>query len=223
MPDANGQMQLIDFRNELKNRGFDGFSNDDLNQLINRGYFYVHRKTQTYWDKKDYSGAMPADGQLSVGETGSVTGFKTVEAVYFKRGDIYQRLDAIDDSVFRETYFPEYQRGGSADIPTAYYIDGTTLWALPKVRSVTGATIELRYNSRPAPLLTDAQVPVTPIDYDEVILLSALIRAHKRANEMQLAIVVQSDLDDAFEDIHVLEQTRMQDQQERVVPDNGWL
>jgi hypothetical protein len=38
-----------------------------------------------------------------------------------------------------------------------------------------------------------------------------------------MAIVVQADLDEAFDDIRDLEQTRSREQQERVVPDNGWL
>jgi hypothetical protein len=223
MPDANGQMQLIDFRGELKSRGFDGFSDQDLNQLINRGYFYVARKTQTYWDSKDYSGAVPSDGKVSVLDTGAIVGFKTVEAVYFKSGSTYIKLDPIDDSQFRESYFPAYQRGETAEAPTVYRVDGNTLWVLPKVKSVGSATIELRYNSRPTPLTADNMVPITPVDYDEVIMLSALIRAHKRANEMQMAIVVQADLDEAFDDIRDLEQTRSREQQERVVPDNGWL
>jgi hypothetical protein len=223
MPDANGQMQLIDFRNELKSRGFDGFSDQDLNQLINRGYFYVARKTQTYWDAKDYSAPVPADGKLSVLDTGAITGFKTLEAVYIKTGDKYERLDPLDDSLFRERWFPDYQRGSRAGQPSKYYIDGSTLWLLPKMTTVGSATVELRYNSRPAPLLSDNEVPITPIEYDEVIMLSGLIRAHKRANEMQMAIVVQADLDEAFEDIMVVEQTRSREQQERVVPDNSWL
>jgi hypothetical protein len=223
MPDANGQMTLVDFRQELKNRGFDGFSDQDLTQLINRGYFYVARKTQTYWDSKDYSGPVPADGKLSVLDTGAINGFKSVEAVYIKSGENYQRLDPVDDSTFREKWYPDYQRGVSAGQPSTYYIDGNTLWLLPKMKSVGSSTVELRYNSRPAPLLANNEVPITPIDYDEVIMLSALIRAHKRANEMQMAIVVQSDLDEAFDDIRDLEQTRMRETQERVVPDNSWL
>jgi hypothetical protein len=223
MPDANGQMTLADFRQELKNRGFDGFSDQDLNQLINRGYFYVARKTQTYWDSKDFSAPVPADGKLSVLDTGAINGFKSVEAVYIKNGDKYERLDPIDDSLFRERYVPEYQRGASAGQPSVYYIDGNTLWLLPKMNSVGSATVELRYNSRPTPLTADGMVPITPVDYDEVIMLSGLIRAHKRANEMQMAIVVQADLDEAFDDIRDLEQTRMRDTQERVTPDNTWL
>jgi hypothetical protein len=61
------------------------------------------------------------------------------------------------------------------------------------------------------------------VDYDELILLAALSRAHKRANEINLAMIVEQDLQEAFGDMLDLEGTRMQDQQERVTPDNGWL
>jgi hypothetical protein len=222
MPDVNGQMQLTDFRSELKNRGFDGFTNADLDGLINRGYFYVARKTQSYWDMKDYSGVIPANGQLLVTDTGALPGFKTVEAVYVKKAGDYVRLDPVDDSVFRSQWLPDYQRG-STGYPSVYYIDGNTLWVLPKVSSVTGFTIELRYNSRPAAMTADTAVPITPIDLDEIILTAALVRAHKRANEIQLAVIAQADLDEAFDDVRDLLSVRSRDVQERVTPDNGWL
>jgi hypothetical protein len=84
-------------------------------------------------------------------------------------------------------------------------------------------TIELRFNKRPVALTADGQVAVTPVDYDELIVTAALVRAHKRANEINLAMVAQADLDEAFDDMKDLEATRAQDLQERVVPDDGWL
>lgn len=223
MPDVNGQMTLLDFRTELQNRGFDGFSASDLNQLVNRGYFYVAHKVPWYWGMADYSVAVPANGQISVNDVGNVLGFKSVEAVYYRRTSAeYNRLRALAEDEFRDVHLPGYQEGSKGD-PDVYYIDGQTLWVLPALSSVSSQTIELRYNKRPAALVADTSVPVTPVDYDELILTAALVRAHKRANEINYAMMAQSDLDEAFGDMADLEATRMQDLQERVTPDNGWL
>lgn len=223
MPDANGQMQLQDFRVELKNRGFDGFSDADLNVLINRGYFYVARKAPWYWGIADYTTGIPTDGQISALDTGAVTGFKSVEAVYYKQtADQTQRLKPVMEQDFRDVWHLDYASGRTG-APSVYYIDGNTLWVLPVLSPVGGSElITLRYNKRPVALIADTQVPITPVDYDEVILVAALVRAHKRANEPSLALVAQTDLEEAFEDMQDLESTRSQDLQERVRPDDTW-
>ena len=221
--DSNGQMQLVDFRTELINRGFDGFLPADLNMLVNRGYFFIARKVPWYWGMANYSVAVPTTGQIAVTDVGNVLGFKSVEAVYLKRSATsYERLNPLTESEFRSAHLPGYQEGVRGD-PANYYIDGTTLWVLPVPASAGTKTIELRYNKRPSAMTVDTDVPVTPVDYDELILLAALSRAHKRANEISLAMIVEQDLQEAFGDMLDLEGTRMQDQQERVTPDNGWL
>lgn len=223
MPNAYGQMTLADFRTELINRGFDGFLPADLNALINRGYFYLARKVPWYWGVNDYSVAVPANGQISVSDVGTLLGFKSVEAVYYKRAaDQYQRLAPLSESDFRSNYLPQYQEGVKGE-PSNYYIDGSTLWVLPAPQTPGTKTIEIRYYKRPAAMVADSDVPVTPVDYDELILTAALVRAHKRANEISLAMAAQQDLEEAFGDMLDLENTRMQDQQERVTPDNQWL
>jgi hypothetical protein len=216
-------MQLVDFRTELINRGFDGFLPADLNVLVNRGYFFIARKVPWYWGMANYSVAVPTTGQIAVTDVGNILGFKSVEAIYLKRtATSYERLHALTEGEFRDSYLPGYQEGDRGD-PAVYYVDGVTLWVLPAPSSAGTKTIELRYNKRPAALTADTDVPVTPVDYDELILLAALSRAHKRANEINLAMIVEQDLQEAFGDMLDLESTRMQDQQERVLPDNGWL
>jgi hypothetical protein len=221
--DSNGQMQLVDFRNELINRGFDGFLPADLNQLVNRGYFFLARKVPWYWGVSNYSVAVPTTGQIPVNDVGNVLGFKSMEAVYYKRtANSYERLHPLTESEFRNSHLPNFQEGVKGE-PSVYYIDGQTLWVLPAPTSAGTKTVELRYNKRPTAMVADTDVPVTPVDYDELILLAALSRAHKRANEVSLAMVVEQDLQEAFGDMLDLEGTRMQDQQERVTPDDGWL
>jgi hypothetical protein len=214
-------MTLLDFRTELKSRGFDGFADVDLNVLINRGYFYVARKVPAYWDMADFTGATPSDGKLAVQDTGSLAGFKSVEAVYWRSGTTYIRLEPVPEQDFRDSWLVDYQAGVKGN-PQVYYIDGNTLWVLPKMTAVGSSTIELRYNKRPQAMTADTNVPITPIDMDEVILTASLVRCHKRANESSLAMVAQQELDEFLNDALDLESTRMQDQQERVSPDDQW-
>lgn len=222
MPDVNGQMQLQDYRSELMNRGFDGFAPADLDTFVNRGYMYVARKFPEYWNLADYVGAVPDDGKLNVADVGSLSGFKSVEAIYWRNSSQgYYRLRALPESEYRDAWAPEYQAGVKGN-PQVYYIDGNTLWVLPRMADVGNGTIEIRYNRRPALLTSDTSVPVTPIDYDEIILSAAVVRAHKRANEPNLAFIVQNDVDEAISDALDLEATRMQDVQERVSPDDTW-
>jgi hypothetical protein len=129
--DSNGQMQLVDFRTELINRGFDGFLPADLNMLVNRGYFFIARKVPWYWGMANYSVAVPTTGQIAVTDVGNVLGFKSVEAVYLKRSATsYERLNPLTEQEFRSAHLPGYQEGVRGD-PANYYIDGTTLWVLP--------------------------------------------------------------------------------------------
>lgn len=222
MPDANGQLQLQDYVSELKARGFDGFQDADLKSLVNRGYLYVARKFPAYWDMANYSGSVPANGQVEVSDTGSLIGFKSVEAVYwYQSSTSYVRLVPLSERDFRDQWLREYQQGTRAN-PQVYYIDGNTLWVLPVMANPSG-TLEIRYNKRPTPMTSDTAVPVTPVDFDEVIMTAALVRCHKRANETELAIVAQQELEEALDDIRDIDGSRMQDQQDRVSPDDTWL
>lgn len=226
MPDANGQMQLQDFRQELNNRGFDGYTPADQDTLINRGYFYVARKFEWYWRQALYNGVVPANGQVNVADVGSLTGFKNIEAVYLKGAPTatsYTRLKALTEEEFRETYWPEYNQGIKDTIPNAYYIDGNTLYLLPVMTSVGSATVDVKYYKRPVALVDNTDVSILPVDLDEAIVLAALIRCHERANELTNAAVAQRNLDEIIDDLKDLEETRMLDQPSRVLPDDTWL
>jgi hypothetical protein len=214
-------MQLQDFVAELQNRGFDGFSPEDLKQLINRGYFWIARRAPWYFNQADYSGAVPSNGQLSVVDVGTLMGFRSVDAVYWRQNSTnYIRLKALSQKEFDDLWRPDYENGFRAN-PSRYFIDGNTLWALPVMDNPSGS-IEIHYNKRPVALVNDTDVAATPVDYDELILKAALIRCHGRANETNLALVLRQELEEDFDSMEDLESTRMNDQQDRVLPDNTW-
>lgn len=225
MPDVNGQMFLSDFRTELKNRGFDGFADSELNTLINRGYFYVARKFPWYWREDDVTLAFPASSSLAVGDlSASTPGLKNVRAVFMKNipsTGVITRLDALDEDEFYNTWWQEYESGVTG-IPQKYFIDKQVMWLLPKVGASYSGSLEIHYHKRPQALSSDSSISIMPVDLDEVILLAALVRCHKRSQEPGLATVAQIDLEEAFDDLRDLEGTRYEDLQERVRPDDTW-
>lgn len=227
MPDANGQMYLSDFRSELQARGFDGFSAADLNTLVNRGYLYIARKFPWYWKLDRQTLAYPSSGYFDVADTSTnFPGLKNIRSVILKnipQSGQNQLLEAIDDEAYDTKYRIEFLNG-TTGYSSVYYIEGTKLWVLPLLPSASQAqaTVEVNYHKRPIPMASDLSVPVTPVDLDELILLAALVRCHKRANEPTLAAVAQAELEEAFDDLRDLEGDRLETLQERVLPDDSW-
>lgn len=227
MPDANGQFQLQDFREELNARGFDGYTPAQLNTLINRGYFYIARKFEWYWRQTTANVVIPSNGQIDVADTGTLTGFKNIESVYVKDAPSagkYSRIEAVNENEFRTKWWPPANESPAStqDTPEVYYIDGKILHILPLLTSPGVASVDLKYYRRPQALATDTAVSIMPVDLDEAILLAALVRCHKRANEFTNAAVATNDLDEMIDDLKDLEGTRMLDQQDRVIPDTSW-
>lgn len=225
MPDANGQLYLSDFRTELKNRGFDGFADSELNTLINRGYFYIARKFPWYWREENVTIAFPASSSLGVADTGTTApGLKNIRAVLTKdipSTGVITRLDPLDEDEFYSTWWSEYE-AGVVGIPQKYFIDKQVLWLLPKIQSTYSGSLEIHYHKRPQAMSTDTSISIMPVDLDEAVLLAALVRCHKRSQEPGLAQVVQVDLEEIFDDLRDLEGSRYEDQQERVRPDDTW-
>lgn len=227
MPDANGQMYLSDYRTELQARGFDGFSAADLNTLVNRGYLYIARKFPWYWKLSQQTLAYPSSGYFDVSDTSTnFLGLKNIRSIILKnvpQSGQNQLLEAIDDEAYDTKYRLDFLNGvtGYGEV---YYIEGSKLWLLPLLPTSAQAiaTVEVNYHKRPVPMSGDLSVPVTPIDLDELILLAALVRCHKRANEPTLASVAQMELEEAFDDLRDLEGDRLETLQERVSPDNTW-
>jgi ribosome biogenesis SPOUT family RNA methylase Rps3 len=64
---------------------------------------------------------------------------------------------------------------------------------------------------------------ITPPDLDQAILLAALVNAHNRAHEVQLAQNAEIELRE-FYDMELTEDDWQDESaQQRMVPDNSWL
>ena len=55
MPDINGKLQFQDYKNELKLRGFDAYSDTALGTYINFGYRYIAGSFPFSWQEASIS------------------------------------------------------------------------------------------------------------------------------------------------------------------------
>jgi DNA replicative helicase MCM subunit Mcm2 (Cdc46/Mcm family) len=84
-------------------------------------------------------------------------------------------------------------------------------------------TFDVWYHQRVSDLEDPEDVPITPKDLDEAILLAARIRAHRRAQEPDLAQEARAELEEMFDNMRDDEEEVMQEEPDRVRPDNTWL
>jgi hypothetical protein len=223
VPTTNGQLQLQDYDNALVARGFDGFQPAERTQLINMGYRYVARKNTSAWlqSSKTYTMA-PGDPPLSVAGA-SVLGADDVNQVFVMTDPYRRKLRVADERVFERKWLPLDLTAASnrSPAPDFYYVFAGAIYILPPPQ--TTLSILVYFNSYLPDMVAVTDVPATPQIYDEVILDASLVRAHRRAHELQLAQEAQVRVDEAMMDILADDVWTMEEQQERVVPDDQWL
>ncbi len=225
MPDVNGQYQLQDYIAELQSRGFDQFTVADLTTFINRGYFHVARRSRWFWEQATATIAW-TPGLASVDlwpvAGGQLQYFKSLDYFYITTSGRFQRIPPLKRSTFFERYMTmDFSDASNWGTPAGYYIEGQKLYLVRPTNVALTATVH--FKRRPVLLVGSTDVPITPADLDEAILLGALMRCHKRAQEPTLAAITESDLEEIFDDMRDEENDRMDELQERVRPDNQWL
>jgi len=225
MPDANGQWQLQDYRQELKRLGFDGFNDFDLNTYVNRGYFHVARKNRWYWEQwTDSFTVVPGSPitQLWPKAGGELPNFRSLDKLYCVTAGHETKLQAADDDDFFANWLSQdltqTKMQGEASM---YYIWNGDLYILaPPVQS---RQFVAHYHRRVSVMAQPTDMPITPIHLDEAILRAAKIRAHERAQEWDQAAAERANLEEHLDDMRDDEELLMGEQPTRTVPDNTWL
>lgn len=222
MPNANGQLQLQDYDAALVARGFDGYQPTERYQLINMGYRYIARKNTSSWEQAVVSQSL-APGSYSLPMAGtSLLGADNVSGIYLLTNPYRRKLDVMKQDVFEDQWLPQDLTLASArGIPDWYYVFEGSIYILPPP-SLT-VSLGVHFQSFLPDMVNLTDVPVTPQIYDEVILDAALVRAHRRAHELELAGEAQGRINEALQDILADDVWTMAEQQERVIPDNQWL
>jgi hypothetical protein len=216
------RMDFADFQIELERRGFDGFSPNDRGRYVNWGYYHVARLTRWTWEEQteDLTFTPPEFRKALVGDfSGAVV--QGVKAVLVTDANFEARLLALSDKQFYDTYAAydltsSQQRGE----PESYWLSARDLYVLPPPESPRN--IRVVFRMRVAELQGN-DVPITPADYDEAILIASEMRCHVRARQPELAQLARQDLAEFFDLTITEENTREEDQLVRVIPDKDWL
>jgi hypothetical protein len=224
MPDTAGKYYLSDYIAELQARGFDGFSQGDLTTFVNRGYFHVARRSQWLWEQTTDALTMtPGTFQFPLWPAvgGELPYVKSVDKVVVTTAGQQRRLKVMDDDQFWPNLGLDLTATSNQGEPSQYYIFNQAIYILPPPSASRAFLVY--YHQRVAALANPNDQPITPQHLDEAIILASLIRCHRRANEPSLAAVVETDLEEIFDDMRDDEELMMGEQLDRVSPDNTWL
>jgi hypothetical protein len=225
MPDPSGRYFFSDYKAELQARGFDGFTDADLGTYVNRGYFAVARKSRWYWERVSATfSIIPGQPNVELWPTvgGELLYFKSLREVICITNGQYRRLTVADEEDFLNNWLSQdLTQAKLQGEPTRYFEWDGRLYLLPVVQSARDYIAY--YHRIVPPLVQPNDIPITPPDMDEVILDAARMRAHTRSNELSLAQLARTDLEEAYDDMRDQEEERMEDQPNRVLPDNTWL
>lgn len=222
MPNANGQLQLQDYDAALVARGFDGYPPNERAQLINLGYRYVARKNTSSWEQSVGSFPMSPPTYSLAMAGASPLGADNISGIYLTTDPYRRKLEVMDQNVFEEQWLSlDLSAAPNRGVPSWYYVFESNIYLLPPPQSAM--TFSVHFQNFLADMVSVTDVPATPQIYDEVILDAALVRAHRRAHELELANEAQGRINEALGDILADDVWTMAEQQERVIPDTQWL
>jgi hypothetical protein len=222
------QMTREQIRMELKHRGFDGFTDDDLNRYINWGYFYLARKMRVSGVEQQQTFMLTPPAYYVDLDTMTPRP-KSIRTLAITTVDHQAKLDLMDDEVFWRDWSPWGFGAPNSTItdgyrgePTEYYVFDRRLIIMPAPN--TALTYFLRSWNRVDELEADGTAHVLPIENEEALMLSVMRVCHVRSNETERANDLKLDVQEAMNDI-LNENTFIRDElQEQTVPDDEfWL
>jgi hypothetical protein len=222
-----GEMTLQQFDDELVARGFDAYSPATRFRYINWGYRRIARRARWLWEQTSITSVQAVgdfDIVITPGSGGPIANFKSITRVYVTApADRRAKLRHLTDEEFFEKWYPLdlSLAANRSSVPEGYYIWENALYILPP--SNQQITVQVHYKQQVTALVNGSDIPITPPDLDEAILTAALQRAHKRANELQLAEQSRAELEEVFADMATDEVMMDEEEQERVAPDDTWL
>jgi hypothetical protein len=223
MPTPSGQFQLQDYLAELVARGFDGYSVTDQTTYVNRGYFHVARRSQWYWEQTtDAFTVNPGSYAVDMWPIGTeFPNFRSMDKVVVTTAGFTKKLKLMDEDDFYKWLGFDLTQTQFQGEPYSYFIFNQKLYILSPPNAVR--SFLAYYHQRVVPLVQPTDVPITPQHLDEAIMLATLIRCHKRANELTLAMQMEADLEEFFDDMRDDENMITAEEVERTSPDNTWL
>ncbi len=186
-----GQL-VTDVRNKLDDSNFDStlikeFVNDAQRYIVNKHYFKFMEGTYSAPLTIDtFSYDLPSD-------------VETVETFRFTDpdGQEHDLTDHYLTFIEFDNLFPD-PAGDDNGVPRHWTIREGNFLVYPKPDQAF--TLNIRYKKIPTALSGDSDVPQIPERYKEMLVLGALVRAHKFNDNYDLAQVEQNALDELLLD-----------------------
>jgi len=224
-----GEMSLNDFDSELCARGFDSLTADQRKRYLNWGYRRIARKARWTWEQTSAVFTVAAGDTIQVSTGPGVTGIPGVNLIgsfksltkAFLREPFSAKLNPVSDDELERWLAMDLTDSSNWGTPSKYALWNKKFYLLPPPDS--SVDVEVFWKQQVNPLANPSDVPITPPDLDEAILLAALVRAHKRVNEIALSQSAAADLQEIFEDMANDESFAEEEQLTRVSPDDTWF
>jgi hypothetical protein len=212
------RLTIVEFREELKVRGFDGFTSTDLDRYINFSYHDLARMARWTWEKAEDS--FPLNPGEYFIDLGLILRFKNLDTVVVESPvEARHKLWPVSDEAWKTKWLPWDEVGQMpTGSPEWYYITRNRLFILPSPVSA-GYTFTAQYWQYMGELTSTNATPITPEDLDEIILLGAEVRCHRRARQLVFAGEAQIEWRRMVDNL-LSEETMMVDEElERTIPD----
>ena len=166
-------MNRSEMRVEVQARGFSHLSDTRVNQFLNSAYqelAVLENWPQLYGTA---SGAAPL----------TVADLRTVLSV-FDTAQGTRKIEYADERDLRDSYGDVSVTGS----PHHYWVDNGVIRTYP-----VGGTLSVRYVKTPAELDDDADEPVFPEQYHEIVVLGALRRAYQDSDNFEAAEAIRQE------------------------------
>lgn len=224
MPDVNGKYQLQDYQTELNSRGFTGISPGDQIELINRGYRRIARQTRWLWEQGSMAFALIAGGAgagAAYLDLATVPTFGSIKDLYVTTPNQQKKLEVMNEEKFLQYLAYDSTNPVNQGEPMWYYLFDNRLYVFPTPAS--GRSFLGYVTQKVAKLVNATDVPLTPPEYDDAVMAATMIYVHQRVHEWDEADKYKEELAEVFDNAMEDEVFQMENEQERVRPDNTWL
>lgn len=212
-------MQLVDIRTEVYNKGFDAglFPASRLNQFINDGYLNIFRRVQFYAGEstQDFS---TSNGVATYPWPTNSARIRFVWDTTRQVRLLPVSLREMDNSGLPGTGPPQY-----------YALEGSNFHIWPTPDGIYN--LETRFWLMPQPLVNDADVPVFPADYHNLLVRYTTAECYKSEDDFGTAAQWEADFekdlarfmaDQKFPDSETPDVVKSFWDQERGLTQKGW-
>src|SRR5262245_37461088 len=163
------KMTLRNFIDELKERGFDGFTDIQLTKYINRGYFAVAKKSRWEWERQTVTFTVNAGVpfvDIPCTTQSWLPYFRSLERIYKTTTGHSGKMEIFQEQDFYENWLgQDYSQQNLWNEPSRYFIYDEKLYLLSPCAQQR--TYVATYILRPVPLASDLDQPITPSHLDE--------------------------------------------------------